>query len=102
MDLRTIQFDAEEPSDLSRAICDRPEAPETKAWKYIVPLLVLFLIVSTVYVVRPSQPQPEATQHSDYAPDVTTDIVEKDGVLYYPDGSPVRNYEQMERYLQSQ
>lgn len=29
-------------------------------------------------------------------------IAEKDGVLYYPDGNPVRNYEQLETYLNSQ
>jgi len=94
MNLRTIEFDAEEPSDLSRAIMDRPEAPETKAWRYIVPILVLFLIAGAIYTVWPSQPQSEAVEHQD--------IYEEDGVLYFPDGMPVRNYEQMERYLQSE
>ena len=95
MDLRTIQFDAEEPSDLSKAIIDRPEAPESKAWRWVAPLLVLFLIVGTIYAVRPSQPQAEHLENTRY-------IVEKDGVLYFPDGTPIRNYEQMEIYLQSQ
>ncbi len=30
-----------------------------------------------------------------------SDVVEREGVLYYPDGVPVRNYEQLNLYLNS-
>lgn len=101
MDLRTIQFDAEEPSDLSKAICDRPDPPETGVWKWFLGLIIVIAISWVIGSVVASQPQPEAIEHPDYAPDVSQDIYENDGVLYFPDGTPVRNYEQMERYLQS-
>lgn len=99
MELRTIQFDPEEPSDLSKAICDRPESDETGVWKWVIAILTIFIIAGAFIALRPSQ---ALVEHPDYAPDVTSDIVEVDGVLYYPDGSPVRNYEQMNRYLETQ
>jgi hypothetical protein len=101
MELRTIQFDPEEPSDLSKAICDRPEPDETGAWKWVGGLLIIFIIAGAIIALRPSQPLTEGTEHPDYAPDIQQDIYENDGVLYFPDGSPVRNYEQMDRYLES-
>jgi len=54
-------------------------------------IIILFLVASK---------ETEA-EHPDYAPDVLGDVREIDGVLYYPDGMPVRNYEQLNVYLET-
>ena len=84
---------------MSRAIMDRPESDDTGVWKWVLGLIITVVITGAIGFLWPTQP---LTEHPDYAPDVTADIVERDGVLYYPDGAPVRNYEQMNLYLENQ
>jgi hypothetical protein len=63
--------------------------------------LVLALIVASLFVGVIVAGKDMVAEGPDYAPDVFSDVVEVDGVLYFPDGSPVRNYEQLEVYLNS-
>jgi len=62
-------------------------------------IALIILVVGVVAVIL--YQRAVVAEHPDYAPDVMTDIREIDGVLYFPDGVPVRNYEQMELYIQS-
>lgn len=98
MELRTIEFEPQEPSDLSKAICDRPDRPETRLGRWFVGLLIVIAVSWGIGSLVSLQ---GVVEHPDYAPGVSQDIYENDGVLYFPDGTPVRNYEQMERYIQS-
>ena len=87
-------FDNKEPSELSRTIMDGEGAiePMSKAtrWGIVIGLYAL-LFVSAFFV----------GQYVHSGTEDLGDVKEVDGVLYYPDGQPVRNYEQLNVYLNS-
>lgn len=88
-------FDKEEPSDLSRAICDREEKPESPMW-LVIPFLILALLSLGFFLSSLELNTAGA------GGDVINAVQEIEGVLYYPDGQPVRNYEQLNLYLESE
>lgn len=66
---------------------------------------LLGILVYSVFFYGISLPEIErqaviaATTTPAVAGEELGDVVERDGVLWYPDGQPVRNYEQLDIYL---
>jgi hypothetical protein len=71
-----------------------------KPWCYAL-AIILVLILTFLVSVNALGKNYVVGEHPDYAPDMQSDVVEVDGVLYFPDGQPVRNYEQLDVYLNS-
>jgi len=84
-----------EPSDLSKAIMDRPEETEHRLWLYVGLATLCLLALATVVLSS-------SIDTTKVGGDAIQGVQEIEGVLYYPDGQPVRNYEQLNLYLQSE
>lgn len=97
-------FDNGEPSELSKTVCDeRCVLPVRKPYDLRTEMgnelnkalwgVAIFAVAVVSGLLIASYTQSEV--------EYLGDVREVDGVLYYPDGQPVRNYEQLNVYLNS-
>jgi hypothetical protein len=66
-------------------------------------IIILLAILALILVIQFLSTQLVKTMlaGNDTSDNIKIDTMERDGVLYYPDGQPVRNYEQLYVYINS-